>query len=234
MDASDEGDLPTGIRPYQPLHTESVASVDKQVGDYKAYVPGFGSPANNNVDDLERGNMPSKKPWYKEAISSLQPQDLSIYTTPLQLHSDLTLQDRLVEIWGCARPWSEFFDFRRFNFPASGEGFRRVKTNLETFFYNYVLSCTFFLLLFLFLHPIQVVSFACCLLVAAYLFLWRPEPIALGAAFQLDLTGKITIFGVSVLLGLLIGHMAGLVFQFTLFLLIVVGFHAALRDPSFG
>lgn len=220
-------DLPTGILPY----SSSKSDRDKPVGEYQAYVPGFGSSCT--TEEVEKGASTSK-PWWKEALHSIPNQDFSLYTAPLQLHSDLTLQDRLVQIWGCARPWSEFFDVRSFALPGQGEenGITRVKSNLETFFYNYVISCFCFLFLFLFVHPIQVFSLMLCILVAAYLFLWKQEPIAIFHSFHLDVNGKLVVLGVTVLLGFVLGHMATVLFNFVLYFSVVVLLHAFLRENN--
>ncbi|EME26904.1 PRA1 family protein F2 [Galdieria sulphuraria] len=220
-------DLPTGIHPYQYSKNDK----DKQTGDYQTYVPGLDT-RNVSTEDVEKGSASSSsRPWLKEALNSIPNQDFAVYTAPLQLFSDLTLQDRLLQIWGCARPWSEFFDIRKFRFPTQGEnGVARVKTNLENFFYNYLISCCCFLFVFLFVHPIQVFSLMVCILIAVYFFLWKQEPIVITNAVHLDMNGKLVVLGVTVLLGLLLGHMATILFNFTLYITVVVLLHAFLRE----
>ncbi|GJQ15359.1 hypothetical protein GpartN1_g7150.t1 [Galdieria partita] len=222
-----DDDLPTGIHPYPYSKNDK----DKQTGEYQTYVPGLGA-GSASAEDIEKGNT-SSRPWLKEALNSIPNQNFSVYTAPLELFSDLTLQDRLLQIWGCARPWSEFFDVRRFRFPAQGEeGVTRMKNNLEGFFYNYLISCFCFLLLFLFIHPFQVFSLMLCILVAAYLFLWKQEPITITNTIHIDMNGKLVILGVTVLLGLLLGHMASILFNFTLYVTVVVLLHAFLRENN--
>jgi hypothetical protein len=224
----DEDLLPTGIRPY-PSSDNYSNEKDKHSGDYQTYVPGFGASTSGTAEDVDKEAAANSRPWLKEALQAVPNQDFSVYTAPLQLSSDLTLQDRLVQIWGCARPWSEFFDFRKFGIPQSESIVTRVKNNLETFFYNYIISCLCFLSLFLFIHPIQVFSLVLCIIVAAYLFLWRQEPILITSGVYLDMNGKLVIVGVAILLGLLLGHMATILFNFTLYITIVVLLHAVLR-----
>jgi hypothetical protein len=166
----------------------------------------------------------------KEMVSNAMPE-LNLYLEPISPASDLSFKDRAQLIVQSARPWPEFFDVTQFNLPPLSELSLRVATNIESFTYNYLMLGIAYLILFSFGHFPSVLALLAVLGLSFFLYVLHPEPIEIGNA-EFGAPAKHTLTAVAAILALTVGHVTTLIVSLAVFLLIVVGIHASIREHT--
>jgi hypothetical protein len=166
----------------------------------------------------------------KDMVAGAMPE-LNLYLEPISPASELSFKDRIQLIAQSARPWSEFADFSQFNLPPLSELSLRVSTNVEQNFYNYVIIGFAYLVLFAFGHFPSVLALLAVLALAFFLYVLHPEPVVI-ADTEFGAPAKHALVAVVSLIALTVGHVLTLILSLSLFLLIVVGIHASIREHT--
>lgn len=113
-------------------------------------------------------------------------------------HADAA-RGQLAQIWGSARPWSEFFDRRKLTPPSSaGELRERLVDNLTHFAANYLMCFCVVSVASILIHPLSFLGVAAIGVLYVWLFLTQPDAVALGpvvvpAKFKLPVFGVVAI-----------------------------------------
>lgn len=198
-------------------------------GDLYAAVPGSAptAPVAPPADAGDTG--PMGQAWTK--VKSVIPDVSHLYLQPLDPASELSIGDRASLVWQSARPWREFFDLTAFNLPPMEQAKTRVSNNVETYLYNYFLLTCLHVALFSLGHFGSLFAMGIWGAILYYLFAGHPEDFELGK-FTIGGKAKCAIAVVTGLLAIFPGHGMTSIISVTVFLLIIVGIHAIIRDDT--
>lgn len=141
-----------------------------------------------------------------------------------------TVKNKLGDVWGRARSWSDFFNTAQMNKPAPAEMMERIKENLEHYAFNYLVILLVLSAFTILTSPFTFLGGLFVAAAYAYLFLLNPEPIMI-AGLPVDNNAKAAIITFA---SLAVLWLTGAGAAFTS-LIVVVGIialgHAAVRKP---
>jgi hypothetical protein len=80
-------------------------------------------------------------------------------------------------------------------------------------------------------HPFAVLALVLVLGVAFFLYVLKPEPVTV-AGLEIGTMAKHVLVAVISVLALTVGHVLELLFSLAVFLVLVVGIHAAIREHT--
>lgn len=140
-------------------------------------------------------------------------------------------------LWTSAKPWSEFFNGKKFSPPSSASELQeRLMDNLTYFSSNYILCFLVLSMASVLIHPL---SFLCIVLLAGlyiYMFLQNQDVVTIGP-LRLSSNMKKVVFAILSFILLYLTNAIGIIGSWALFGVIVSIIHAACRvsakEPDF-
>ena len=147
-----------------------------------------------------------------------------------------TARLQLATLWTSAKPWTQFFNTKKFIPPTSSELRQRLVENIPYFFPNYVLIFIALSMIGVLVHPLSFVALFFIIIGYVYMFLQHPKSLKVGPVV-LSESIKVVVFGVLCAGMLYLTNAIAIVGSWAAFSVVVSLAHAGARvsaeDPDF-
>lgn len=210
------------------LNTVMAAAVDNVEDDTHDAV----EDVQDEIDDTRDAGEGADLGSFATVMRALKSFVSKLYLDPLNPNNDMVVADRTRLAWESARPWSEFFNITKYNLPPSNQVSTRMLYNAETYLYNYIFLILLHLVLSVFFQFSAVLSVSLWIGVMVFLFIVKKTDITITSSVVIDSSVKVAIAVAVGIIVLFFGGGMDLLISSLLFIVLIIGVHAAVRDDA--